>query len=294
MRRPTVFAGVTAWNSAVFLRHSLGALVTTAGGELARVVVWDNGSEDDSVRLSRDAGATVVIQRRSQADALNGLLAMAREDFVLLLHADVILLARGWLDRCLERLGQTGAALLSPEDVGCGPYTRPFGLGMPESSFLFFDRAKIEKVRRLRWRRWKRVPLPRRELDLYGPHVTHHLPRRLADRGLSWTAMDVQPSDRLPEARYGPYPEATVWTEELAFLRYGLGNFYSIEGVVTHYHNWYERVSKENTVALPSPSGRGFPLEYIRDYTRAFLGDYEAGRLVVPEAKKRDREPVAL
>lgn len=294
MRRPAVLVGVTAWSSAAFLRHSLQALVTTARGELARIVVWDNGSADDSVALARHAGATVVIKPRSQADALNGLLAMAREDFVLLLHADVILLASDWLDRCLERLRQTGAALLSPEDVGCGPYTRPFGLGMPESSFLFFDRAKIEKARQLRWRRWKRIPFPRRQLDLYGPHITHHLPRRLAEVGLSWTAMDVQPSDRLPEARYGPYPGATVWAEELAFLRYGLGNFYSIEGVVTHYHNWYERVLNKRTVALPPSGGRGFPLEYIRDYTRAFLMDYEAGRLVVPEARKRDREPVAL
>ena len=35
---------------------------------------------------------------------------------------------------------------------------------------------------------------------------------------------------------------------EFSYLRYGLGKFYGIEGKITHYHNWYDRVvsTREN------------------------------------------------
>jgi len=80
-------------------------------------------------------------------------------------------------------------------------------------------------------------------------------------------------------------------------LQYGLGNFYSIDGVVTHYHNWYERVdlkvnfqSKQTT----EKNGIGFPIVYVKTYTEAFLSDYKNGCISIPKAIKSSRVPMAL
>jgi len=107
--------------------------------------------------------------------------------------------------------------------------------------------------------------------------------------------MSVHWSDRVEEAVYQPVEDLKWWPQELSFLRYGLGNFYSVEGVVTHYHNWYDRVSDE-TMKASNASGqkRFFPSDYIRAYTLAFLKDLADGRVVIPRAETNDRRPVAL
>lgn len=287
----TLFVGITSWNSAAFLGHALAAWRRHTSVPL-QLAVWDNASTDDSARLAREAGADLVVRACSQPDAMNGLWQRAKSKYVLLVHADVVVLSDRWFELCVDQLASPGAALVSPEDVGCGPFTRPFGIGMPESSFLFFDRELMATVALWTWRGWRRLPY--RSLDLHGPHVTHRIPRRLEDAGLSWRPMEVQPSDALPVARFGPYPDAQIWSEELAHLRYGLGNFYSLDGTVTHYHNWYDRLSTAESEAATRVPQRAFPSAFVRDYTAAFLADYAAGRLVVPPARPRDREPVAL
>lgn len=290
----TLFVGVTSWNSARFLSHSLDAVRRTVDERDLRLVVWDNVSRDGSAEIARRFGAEVVVRSRGQGDALNGLFALSRSRWTLLMHSDVVLLDGGWLDRCIEWIRKDRSALLSPEDVGCGPFTRPFGLEMPESSFLFMDTAKIRRCRSLLWRRWRRIRVPFLGLDLYGPHITHNLPRRLAARGERWRALDVQTSDSVDHILYGPYPGHGVWTEELGHLRYGLGNFYGLEGTITHYHNWYDRISDLETTSPDLVSRTGFPPAYIREYSERFLSDFRAGGLVVPTQSPRARAPRAL
>jgi glycosyltransferase involved in cell wall biosynthesis len=290
---PTVFIGITTWNSELLIGHSLAAWRRHTSVPM-RLVVWDNASTDATPRLAREAGGELVIRASTQADALNGLWRLAREEYVLLAHADVVVLSDRWFELCSSALSPEGMALVSPEDVGCGPYTRPFGLGMPESSFLFARRGRMERIERTIWRRWRRLPYPRRGLDFDAPHVTHRLPLHLASAGLGWARMQVQPSDSLPGTRFGPYPGATVWTEELAHLRYGLGNFYHLHGIVTHYHNWYDRIPRQGDADSRRATTREFPRAFIRDYTAAFLADYTAGHLIVTPATDRDREPTAL
>lgn len=101
--------------------------------------------------------------------------------------------------------------------------------------------------------------------------------------------MAVHWSDRVKEPIFKPTDAPEVWSEELSFLRYGLGNFYSVNGTVTHYHNWYDRIS-----SLSHRRRISFPPEYIRTYTRAFLSDLEAGSVVIPIPVTSDRKPVAL
>ncbi|MGE0641502.1 MAG: glycosyltransferase [Thermoanaerobaculia bacterium] len=289
----TLFIGITSWNSESFIAHAIRAWARTTRVP-HRIVVWDNKSGDSTPRMVIEAGAELVSRQSTQPEAINGLLRMASEEYVLLVHSDVIALSEDWFDVCAAELSRPDIALVSPEDIGCGPYSRPFGRGMPESSFLLFDRRRLRRLLDLRWARIGRLRAPRRVLDLDAPHLTHWLPDRLRQAGLGWSAMNVQPSDRSATHLYGPYSGGGVWSEELESLRYGLGNFYHLSGVVTHYHNWYDRVPKQSEDSERPTGARDFPPDYVRDYTRTFLHDLESGTLRIPRPRERDREPVAL
>lgn len=296
-RTPELFVGITSWDSAQFLGRCLQAVRDTTRGVSCRLVVLDNVSSDDSARIAREHGAEVIVRGCSQPDALNRLLAMSRSPCTLLAHSDVVMLSPRWFDLCRAQL-RDDVALVSPEDIGCGPYSRDFGAGQPESSFLFFDTAKARKSRITLWERGVAgLRWPRRVVDFYGPHITHHLPARLEARGYSWKAMNVLISPAQAEPIYRPAFAPCVWTEELANLRYGLGNFYSLGGEVTHYHNWYDRVGKDVDPAsqdTTAPHGAGFPVAYISRYTQNFLSDLDAGRLVLPSPVPPARTPRAL
>jgi glycosyltransferase involved in cell wall biosynthesis len=296
INEPDLFIGVTSWDSELFLGHCLRGIQSTTAHLKARIVVLDNVSSDRSVQIAREAGAQVLVEQCTQADALNRLLALSRSRYTLLLHADVVLLSPRWFELCASKL-DARVGLVSPEDIGCGPYSRPFGAGLPESSFMLFDTQIARRTRIGRWARWHRVPVPIRSVDFYGPHVTHRLPERLNAKGYDWRRMQVHISDALNDPIYRPAFKPQVWTEELAHLRYGLGNFYSLDGEITHYHNWYDRVPHQVTPDSTETTGRngeGFPLAFIKRYTDNFLADLTAGRLVVPAAVASGRLPKAL
>jgi glycosyltransferase involved in cell wall biosynthesis len=292
---PELFIGITSWDSALFLPHCLEAIRATTAGVATEVVVLDNCSEDGCVDIARDFGATVLEDRCSQAEALNQLVARSRARYTLLMHSDVILLDQNWFNVCRDKLTDS-VVLISPEDKGCGPLTRPFGIGKPESSFLLFNNRALQRLRSIHWRRRGRLRVPQRTVDFYGDHVTHKLPFLLARLGLNWFPMAVHWSDRVDNAIFKLVDGSRVWSEELSFLRYGLGNFYSVNGIVTHYHNWYDRVSGQGHSGFDANRNKKdyFPLDYIRAYTLAFLSDLKAGRVVVPRPSVSDRKPVAL
>ncbi len=288
------FVGVTSWNSAQFLPVCLESIRQTTSSSDVRICVLDNQSVDESAEIAQAHDAEVVVQRCTQADALNRLVEESQSPYTLLIHADVVLLAPDWLDRCIARF-EAGAALVSPEDIGCGPWSRPFGVGMPESSFMFFKSASLRRIRKLRLRRtW---PPLRYEVDFAAAHVTHGLPGALADAGLQWHAMRVHCSEVEETEYFRPSFEPSVWSNELGRMRYGLGNFYSLDGAITHYHNWYDRI--DHSVPLDSSAtvdrdGKGFPKAFIRDYSERFLRDWRAGTLELPARLSYQRPPRAL
>ena len=227
---------------------------------------------------------------------MNRLSRLSRSPYTLLIHSDVILIFDDWFDLCKEKISRN-IVLVSPEDIGCGPYTRPFGIGKPESSFLFIDTIKMKKSKNVIWRRKFGLPIAQRVLDLYGNHITHNIPDRLAKAGFNWFPMLVHISDKLDNPIYQPSFLPQTWSYELAYLRYGLGNFYSIDGVITHYHNWYERVDLNvdvNSTVTTEKNGKGFPIAYIKAYTDAFLRDYEKDQLILPPPVRSCRKPLAL
>jgi glycosyltransferase involved in cell wall biosynthesis len=297
MTTTTLDIGITTWNSALFIGPALEAIQRVCARWRPHVRVLDNASNDDTVAIARRHGADVQVRGCRQADALNHLASAGRAPFVLLMHADVILLDGDAFGRCLERL-ERGAALVSPEDIGCGPWSRPFGRGKPESSFLLFRRDALVALRR--WTLGPRrfgVRWPRREVDFYGPHITHRLPDALARLGRRWEPLAVHASPAEPEAWYVPTWQPPVWRTDLGSLRYGLGNFYSIDGRVTHYHNWYERVLATGPIDPRATTGRpgeGFPLEYVRLATLRFLEDWRLGQVRLPIDLTVQPDPRAL
>src|SRR5947209_16071193 len=106
--------------------------------------------------------------------------------------------------------------------------------------------------------------------------------------------MRVHASPKEPAPAYVPQFTPEYWSEELGYLRYAMGNFYSLDGEVTHYHNWFDRVPKD--VPLDSRDtteggGKGLPMAFLSLGTRNFIEDLKAGRLVLPSADEPMREP---
>jgi glycosyltransferase involved in cell wall biosynthesis len=292
--RDDLFVGVTTWNSERFLEHCLRAVKATTDGMRMRLGVVDNESTDRSLQVARDMGADVRIERCSQSIALNRLLSMSSARHTLLLHSDVILVSTRWYQTCSGRM-VGNVALVSPEDIGCGPLTRPYGAGMPESCFMLFDTDKVRRARTWTWIRRRGVPWPRLRLDLDHYYVTHDLPDTLRRRGYDWVPMSVHTSPEDPSFVFTPSFIPEYWSDELGRLRYAMGNFYSLDGEVTHYHNWFDRVPKDVPLASTETTeggGKGLPLAYLSLGTRRFLDDLSAGRLVLPSAREAERVPV--
>lgn len=289
-----LFVGVTTWNSERFLAHCLNSIVKTTEGVRTRIGVVDNNSKDRSVEIARQFGAEVRQQHCSQAIALNHLLSMSTGRYTLLLHSDVVLISPDWFHVCSEHLKSEASALVSPEDIGCGPLTRTYGRGMPESCFMLFDTVKARRARTIGWSRRKGIPWPNLHLDLDHYYVTHDLPKTLARRGFDWTPMRVHASPSENEPIYEPPFTPEYWSEEFSYLRYGMGNFYSLDGCLTHYHNWFDRVPKDvplDSVETTEGAGKGLPLAYLSLCTRNFLEDLEGNRLVLPSANESQPEP---
>ncbi len=289
-----LFVGITSWNSQLFLPSCLQALKRTTRTANIQVCVLDNLSQDHSAQIARDNGADVIVRSCSQPEALNILIRRSKATYTLLIHADVIVLNNSWFQLCLSKLVDK-VVLVSPEDIGCGPLTRPFGVNKPESSFMLFKTDALKNSRSLKWRKKRGIPLPRYEFDFSGGHVTHNIPQLLKTRGMSWYPMRVHPSNKGREPFYIPTVQPTIWSEELSYLQYGLGNFYSIDGIITHYHNWYDRVATSvRPQAANKPNSKEFPADFINQYSSRFLSDYHSDQVDLPDDLSTSRTPRAL
>ena len=288
-----LFVGITTWNSELFLEHCLRSVHRTTDGLRVQIGVVDNFSTDKSVEIARDMRAEVRIEHCSQAIALNRLLSMSRARHTLLIHSDVILLSPDWYSICSSHVVGP-VALVSPEDIGCGPLTRPYGAGMPESCFMFFDTVKAKRARVVTWSRRRGVPWPHVRLELDHHYVTHDLPKALERRGYSWCPMKVHASPKETEPIYRPPFTPEYWSEELSYLRYAMGNFYSLDGQITHYHNWFDRVPKDvdmNSFETTEGNGKGLPLAFLSLGTRRLIEDLEAGRVILPSPDEPQPAP---
>lgn len=282
--------GIPTWNSSLFLECCLQQIKRTCQHLRYRITIIDNASTDDTCRIARSHGCRLWVKRQSMPDALNQLTKRSSARHTLFLHADTVLLHPDWYALTSARL-EASTALVSPQDIGCGPYSRPRGIGKPESSFMLFDTRRLHQLYKRRWVRRLRLPFPQRYVDFYSGSVTHHIPRELQGKGYRWHAMQVHLSPQEPEPVFHPdRRHGCCWSESLARLRYGLGNFYSVDGVVTHYHNWYDRILGEHHEA-DAPRGDGIPAAYIAERTRVFLRDYANGAIQIPSPLSAEQPP---
>lgn len=281
----SLFIGITTSNSGHFIGHCLDQIKATTSVEY-RVMVIDNDSTDNTKDLVIERGAEFICIAKTQGDALNYLFAQSGANFTLLIHADTILLSNHWFETCLAQVSDS-TVLVSPEDIGCGPMTREFGRDQPESSFLFFHTSRAKRLAQWRVRRRRyRIPLEiKHDLPFYGPHVTHELPQRIKKCGLTWKPMNVHSSRLLDKPWYSPTIKTNHWDDRLASLEYGLGNFYSVEGHLTHYHNWYDRIYSHDSLKSSKSTGRnndGFPTDFVRAYSQRFLHGLANGHINLP------------
>jgi glycosyltransferase involved in cell wall biosynthesis len=276
--------GLTTHNDARALPLCLESLARTLGGVEHEVVVVDDCSVDGTAEIARAAGARVEVRRLGQADALNYLLATSPTPYTLLLHSDVTLLADDWYPRLRSHLAGD-VVLVSPDDSGLGPLLRAgYGAGKPESSFMFWRTDGAKRLRRLGPRHLLRVVRERlpfvRYVNLYHRHVTHYLPAELERAGLRWEPMTVLASP-VGEQWFELDAETPggTWQPEWGKLAYGFGNFYALDGEISHFHQWYSRDTGGDLDAL-NPDG--IPIRFLSESSTRFERDYRAGRLRVP------------
>ena len=281
-----LYVGITTWNDEIFLPYCLEALKKTLEGIDYKIFITDNGSEDNTLDIARQYTKYIRVKRETQPNALNFLVSQSKAERTLLIHSDVIMLSHDWYQLCNAYLNN-GSVLVSPEDIGLGNYQRTFGAGKPESSFMLYDTAWLKRVRRFYPKRLAKRLLRRPNkafygFDFYGEHVTYNIPKIISNGNRNWTMMKVHPSTRqcTPIHVSGD----SKWMADPAFRSYGYGNFYSVDGVVTHYHNWFARWESQFGVGN---SKWGVPASMIKSYSLRFLEDYKNDSIEYPITNKR-------
>ena len=107
------------WNGEKLLREFLPSVVKYTDPGLGRIVVADNASEDDSVRMLKQEFPEVELIRFSQnhgfAGGYNRAVGLVPEEIVVLLNSDVEV-APGWLEPLVALLDEdTGIAAVQPK-----------------------------------------------------------------------------------------------------------------------------------------------------------------------------------
>ena len=158
---------IPTWNSSLFLRQCLTQVRATCKDINYRVLILDNQSTDKTLEIAESFGCELWVRKCSMPDALNELFKRSRGRYTLFMHADTILLHDNWFSIASQYLNNH-CILVSPQDIGCGPYTRPMGLNKPESSFLLFDSTHLRNVRSVRLvQRFKFPYYPQRVINFF-------------------------------------------------------------------------------------------------------------------------------
>ena len=147
---------ITAWNAAPTVGRTLAALAAQTTSEPYEVIVVDNGSEDETAAIVREAPGPVKLLQRSHGlagEARNTAAAQASGDLLAFTDADCFP-EPGWLAAGL-RAADGGADLIQgvvrPEEGrAMGPFDRSLWVkaddGLYQTANLFMPRAFFERL----------------------------------------------------------------------------------------------------------------------------------------------------
>lgn len=106
-RKPDTAVMILNWNGADMMRRFLPEVVRTTPAEEADVIVVDNGSTDDSVKVLTEEFPTVRVMafntNHGFAEGYNRALTAVEHEYVVLLNSDVAT-SKGWLDGLKEEM----------------------------------------------------------------------------------------------------------------------------------------------------------------------------------------------
>jgi rSAM/selenodomain-associated transferase 2 len=112
MRAP-ISVIVPTLNAQVSLGACLHGLMEGLDAGLIReLIVCDGGSEDATAEIAKDWGAEVIVAAPSRGGQLRAGCAVAKGDWLLILHADTVLQA-GWVTAVIQHMRTTKAGWFS-------------------------------------------------------------------------------------------------------------------------------------------------------------------------------------
>jgi hypothetical protein len=129
----------------------------------------------------------------------------------------------------------------------------------------------------------------------HGRHITYNLPEMLERRSRRVALMSVDASPADLESPFALDFSPIYWRPGFEQLRYGLGNFYSLEGEINHYHNWYDRAGGAGARIAPDSTAEysadgGFPFAWLQVCSGRFLREWEATAVKLPGISVNRRE----
>ncbi|MDE6318096.1 MAG: glycosyltransferase family 2 protein [Muribaculaceae bacterium] len=118
LRRPATAVIILNWNGAEMMRRFLPEVVKTTPSGIADIIVVDNGSTDNSLKVLADEFPSVKViafdTNYGFAEGYNRALAMVDHEYVVLLNSDVATTG-GWLDGLLAEMRS------NPDVAACQP-----------------------------------------------------------------------------------------------------------------------------------------------------------------------------
>jgi hypothetical protein len=95
--------------------------------------------------------------------------------------------------------------------------------------------------------------------------------------------MEVLVSPGRTEPWFAPerVPANANWQDAWGRLEYGFGNFYALDGAITHFHHWYSRYAWDDAPL----NDDGVPTAYLTEAAERFRQDYRTGAVQLPRER---------
>jgi glycosyltransferase involved in cell wall biosynthesis len=212
----------------------LAYAVLDDSGIPGEVIVVDNGSDDDSGRLARAAGATVIVEpRRGYGSAYLAGFNAARGDYIVMIDADLTY-DFGDIPRFVEQLDDGAEFVMGDRMDGIQPGAMPWlnrYIGNPVlSGFLnVLFKTKVRDVH-CGMRAFRRDVLPRLDLHSTGMEFASEMVIRASKEQLDIREFPIELHQRGGRSKLSPFRDG--WRHLRLILVYSPNFLFLVPGVV--------------------------------------------------------------